>query len=205
LLRYTPALTRHYTHTSHTTTTTATTDTQLCASQGGGKSSANLNALDESKEGEDTTATTANATSAAVLTEVPLSDAPSLQRNRSQSSSVVQMEEKRVELTKKQAKAAKSDLPLAPLSRLWGLNKPDAFYVLVGLAGAFITGSLFPIEGIVIANIQVHGLPTIAFSLCYTAAATARLLLCVALVLLLIVALHGSAHITYHYTVSIAG
>jgi hypothetical protein len=138
--------------------TRTTTDTQLCASQGRGKSSANLNALDESKEGEETTdATTADgtATRTAVLTEVPLSDAPSLQRNRSQSSSVVQMEEKRVELTKKQAKAAKSDLPLAPLSRLWGLNKPDAFYVLVGLAGAFITGSLFPIEGIVIANIQV--------------------------------------------------
>jgi hypothetical protein len=100
------------------------------------------------------------------------------------------MEEKRVELTKKQAKAAKSDLPLAPLSRLWGLNKPDAFYVLVGLAGAFITGSLFPIEGIVIANIQVKCYYN---SMCYTAAASARLLLSVAIVLLILVAFNGSA------------
>jgi hypothetical protein len=130
-----------------------TTDTQLCASQGG-KSSANLAGLDESKEGEESAITNTTATTA-VLTEVPLSDAPSLQRNRSQSSSVVQMEEKRLELTKKQAKAAKSDLPLAPLSRLWGLNKPDVGFIALGLLGAFITGALFPTEGIVIANIQV--------------------------------------------------
>ncbi|CAN0502125.1 unnamed protein product, partial [Ectocarpus sp. 12 AP-2014] len=52
--------------------------------------------------------------------------------------------------------------PLPPSSRMWALNKPEAGYLILGLIGALasaaaaaaMAGSLFPIEGVLIANMQ---------------------------------------------------
>ncbi|CAM9999696.1 unnamed protein product, partial [Laminaria digitata] len=44
--------------------------------------------------------------------------------------------------------------PLPPSSRMWALNKPEAGYLILGVVGAIMSGSLFPIEGVLIANMQ---------------------------------------------------
>ncbi|CAM9430112.1 unnamed protein product, partial [Ascophyllum nodosum] len=43
---------------------------------------------------------------------------------------------------------------LPPSSRMWALNKPEIGYLVMGIIGAILAGSLFPIEGVLIANMQ---------------------------------------------------
>jgi hypothetical protein len=81
------------------------------------------------------------------------------QRARSHSSSVVQMradDDDTATLTKEQLKAAKDSEPMAPLSALWALNRPDALYILIGLIGAVIVGAMMPVQGIIMAYLQVR-------------------------------------------------
>jgi hypothetical protein len=81
-----------------------------------------------------------------------------MQRARSHSSSVVQMrvdDDDTPALTKEQLKAAIDSEPAAPLSALWALNKPDAIYIVIGLIGAVIVGAMMPVQGIIMAYLQV--------------------------------------------------
>ncbi|KAG5184898.1 ATP-binding cassette, sub-family B, member 1A [Tribonema minus] len=107
---------------------------QLCKAQGGGTGAAAGATGDDALDAE---------------TDKSLRDY-SMQRTRSHSSSV----DGAVKGGKKGDKDDDDDAPRAPMSRLWALNRPDWMWVVVGLVGAFITGSLFPTEGIIIANIQ---------------------------------------------------
>ncbi|CAM9816061.1 unnamed protein product, partial [Sphacelaria rigidula] len=46
------------------------------------------------------------------------------------------------------------EYPLPPSSRMWALNKPETGYLILGVLGAIMAGSLFPVEGVLIANMQ---------------------------------------------------
>lgn len=44
--------------------------------------------------------------------------------------------------------------PKAPLGRMWALNKPEFGWIAAGIFGSFVAGALFPLEGLVIAQLQ---------------------------------------------------
>jgi ATP-binding cassette subfamily B (MDR/TAP) protein 1 len=46
------------------------------------------------------------------------------------------------------------DKPAAPMRRLYALNRPEWPYLAMGIVGAIISGALFPVEGLIIANLQ---------------------------------------------------
>jgi hypothetical protein len=82
-----------------------------------------------------------------------------MQRARSYSSGILQMQVADTpSLTKQQLKAAKDSEPMAPLSALWALNKPDVLYIIIGLIGAVTVGAMMPVQGIVMAYLQVCAL-----------------------------------------------
>eukprot|EP00903_Cladosiphon_okamuranus_P008530 g8189.t1 len=61
------------------------------------------------------------------------------------------------EVDKKKKKGEEDDedkYPLPPSSRMWALNKAEAGYLVLGFIGALMAGSLFPVEGVLIANMQ---------------------------------------------------
>jgi hypothetical protein len=84
------------------------------------------------------------------------SDDINMHRTRTFSSSVVQM---RVHdngtPTKQELKAANDSKACAPLSALWTLSKPDALYIAIGVVGAVAAAAVMPVQGIVLAYIQV--------------------------------------------------
>jgi hypothetical protein len=146
---------------------TNTTDTVLCASQSDKKKTATetdgdeTSTVEEQKYDADSqyvrhssfsrqkSLSTANGT---IINSI------NMQRARSHSSSVVQMradDNDTPVLTKEQLKALKDSEPAAPLSALWALNKPDAIYIVIGLIGAVIVGAMMPVQGIIMAYLQV--------------------------------------------------
>ncbi len=44
---------------------------------------------------------------------------------------------------------------VAPVYRLWNLNRPEMLYLIVGMVGGIITGLLAPAEGFFLAKITV--------------------------------------------------
>ena len=56
---------------------------------------------------------------------------------------------------RKIAKKCDNKAELAPMRRLWALNKPDWPWIVVGIIGALAAGSIYPLEGMLIAQIQV--------------------------------------------------
>jgi hypothetical protein len=133
------------------------TDTVLCASQSDKKKTASAT------NGDDTLDSTDATTTQYTRRQKSLSSAHSnntgginMQRARSYSSGVLQMKvDDTPSLTKQQLKAAKDSEPCAPLSALWALNKPDAIYIVIGLIGAVTVGAMMPVQGIVMAYLQV--------------------------------------------------
>lgn len=45
---------------------------------------------------------------------------------------------------------------VAPIGRLWSLNKPNWMWVVMGLIGSLCAGVCFPLEGFIIANLQAN-------------------------------------------------
>jgi hypothetical protein len=84
------------------------------------------------------------------------SDDINMHRTCTFSSSVVQMRvPDNVTSTKQQLKAANDSKACAPLSALWTLSKPDALYIAIGVVGAVAAAAVMPVQGIVLAYIQV--------------------------------------------------
>ncbi|CAM9371348.1 unnamed protein product [Chrysoparadoxa australica] len=54
------------------------------------------------------------------------------------------------------ASIQEEELPNVGAGRLWALNAPDWPYICLGLIGALVAGSLFPLEGLLIATIQAN-------------------------------------------------
>jgi hypothetical protein len=137
------------------------TDTVLCASQSDKKKTAAVADGDDSIDSIDATA------NQYTRRQKSLSSAHNnnngginMQRARSYSSGVLQMKvDDTPSLTKQQLKAAKDSEPCAPLSALWALNKPDALYIVIGLIGAVTVGAMMPVQGIVMAYLQVRTQP----------------------------------------------
>ncbi|CAM9124263.1 unnamed protein product [Phaeothamnion confervicola] len=67
-----------------------------------------------------------------------------------------------VPLTRKQIEAAEAaaakaaELPPPAGSRMWALSKPEYPYFMIGMFGAVMAGALFPVEGVLIANLQAN-------------------------------------------------
>mmetsp|Transcript_14361 Transcript_14361/g.20338 ORF Transcript_14361/g.20338 Transcript_14361/m.20338 type:complete len:1250 (-) Transcript_14361:58-3807(-) len=76
----------------------------------------------------------------------------STKRQRSQSDSVmmnVRHSQKSEDLNKDN-----DDEELTPLSRIWKMNLSELGWIFIGLLGAIFAGSLMPLEGLIMANIQ---------------------------------------------------
>ncbi|CAM9430402.1 unnamed protein product [Ascophyllum nodosum] len=58
------------------------------------------------------------------------------------------------ETIKKKSNGKQNEYPLPPSSRMWALNKPEAGYLALGVVGAVLAGSLFPVQATLIANMQ---------------------------------------------------
>eukprot|EP00953_Heterococcus_sp_UTEX-ZZ885_P013591 7765-Heterococcus_DN1.PRE.3 len=167
---------------------TNNTDTVLCASQSDKKKTA------AATDGDDTLDSTDATANQYTRRQKSLSSAHSnnngginMQRARSYSSGVLQMKvDDTPSLTKQQLKAAKDSEPCAPLSALWALNKPDAIYIVIGLIGAITVGAMMPVQGIVMAYLQVRIPP-----ICYQCIALAHKSYCEAWNTEL---LHNAAH-----------
>ena len=58
-------------------------------------------------------------------------------------------------LDKVAEKEAKKSEVRAPLKKIWALNRPELGWIVLGLVGTLIVGSSMPVQGVVIAYVQV--------------------------------------------------